>query len=308
MNLRELDLNLLVVLDALLRERSVSRAAVAVGLTQPATSNALARLRVALSDPLFTRGRQGMTPTPRALALQGPVADALARLRSALDAPAPFDPQKSARTFVLAASDHAQLIIVPELVSVLERTTSLNVRIVPLPEIFPQRALETGELDLVIGIFDLAPGDRVPKGLKRQRLVEERFVAVARRDHALFRRPLELATAAALPQLHVAPRGGTKGTYEQKLLKGGLRRNIRLFTPHYLVAPWVLASTDLVATLPERLARRFAEVFPLRTAPLPFAVAPLKVHQVWHPRAQDDPAHRWLRAEVLRCARAAATL
>lgn len=303
MNLRQLDLNLLVVLDALLRERSVSRAAVAVGLTQPATSNALNRLRVALGDPLFTRTREGMTPTPRALALQGPLGDALNRVRTALERPAPFEPTTSERSFVIAASDHAQLLLFPALAKTLERCPGLRIRVVPLPRDFPAQPLEAGELDLVVGIFNLAPGDRVPTGLKRQLVVEEAYVVVARRDHPLFRGRLDLKRAAGYPRLHVAPRGGAEGARE-RAVKDPLQQNIRVFTPHYLIAPWTLAATDLVAAIPERLARRFAEAFPLRIAPLPVTAPPVRVHQVWHPRAQEDPGHRWLRDEVLRCARA----
>ncbi len=304
MNLAALDLNLLRVLDALLAERSVSRAAVRLGLSQPATSNALARLRAALGDPLLVRGSKEMTATPRALALRAPVAAALAQLRNALEPPRPFDPATSERTFVIAASDHAQLLIFPPLALTLAACPGLRLRGVPLPKDFPSEALEAGEVDLVLGAFDLAPGDRAPRGLKRQLLVEERFVAVARKEHPALRGAASLEKALALPQLHISPRGGTSGVFEQRMGRKGLRRNIVLFAPHYLVAPWVLASTDLVAALPERVARRFAEAFPLRVAPLDFVPDTLRIQQLWHPKVQEDPAHRWLRAQVLAAARA----
>jgi DNA-binding transcriptional LysR family regulator len=133
--------------------------------------------------------------------------------------------------------------------------------------------------------------------------VEERFVAVARTNHPLFRRPFTPEEGAALPRIHVAPRGGTHSIAERRARSGG-SKNVRLFVPHYAAVPWVLTSTQLVAALPERVATRFAEQFPLRTAPLPGPAATLKLHQVWHPRAHEDPAHRWLRTETLRCARA----
>ncbi len=298
MNLAHLDLNLLLVLDALLAERSVSRAALRVGLSQPATSNALARLRQALGDPLLVRAQGEMTPTARALALKAPLAAALAQLRDALAPPLPFDPATAQRTFVLAASDHAQLLILPALAQALASWPGVTLRGVALPRDFPLAELESGDVDLVLGAFDVAQGDRAPRGLKRQLLVEERYVGVARKDHPILRGPASAQHALTLPQLHVAPRG-TEGRGPK------LPRNVVLFAPHYLAAPWVLASTDLVAALPERVAARFAQAFPLRTVPLGFTTPPLRLHQLWHPRRQDDAAHRWLRAEVHSAARSA---
>jgi DNA-binding transcriptional LysR family regulator len=298
MNFDSLDLNLLRVLEALLAERSVSRAAARLRLSQPATSSALARLREALHDPLLVRGGGGMVPTPRALALQEPVRAALRQLEGALTEPAAFEPRTARQTFVLVASDHAQLLVVPGLAARLRELPHLRLRVLAPPRDFPLAELERGEVDLVLGAFDLAPGDRAPRGLKRQLLATERFVVVGRRGHpALARgRRLELT----LPQLHVAPRGGTEGRFDRQVR---LRRNVVLFVPHYLVAPWVLASTDLLAALPERVARRFAEAFPLTLAPAPVEGAELRLHQLWHPRRQEEPAHRWLRAEVLAAAR-----
>lgn len=300
MNFGALDLNLLKVLDALFAEGSVSRAAARLKLSQPATSNALGRLRHHLGDPLFVRSREGMVPTARALKLRGPLTEALRTLQAALVAPEPFDPRTARRTFVLAASDHAQLLVLPGLMARLAHCPGLRLRVVPLGRDFPTPQLEAGALDLVLGVFDLAPGDRVPKGLRRQRLVTERFVLVGRRGHPGLRRPLDLSR----PQLHVAPRGGTESTADRRLK---LKRNVVLYTPHYLVAPWVLASTDVLAALPERVAQAFAEAFPLTVVPLEVPHPPLQVVQVWHPVRHEEPAHRWLRALVLAAAHGATT-
>ncbi len=294
-NIESFDLNLLRVLDAMLIERSVSRAAARLRLSQPATSNALSRLRGALNDPLFVRTKEGMTPTTRALLLQGPVSQALRELSASLVQPAPFDPKTEKRTFVLAASDHAQLIVLPALMKAFEVFEGLKLRVVPLPRDFPLAELERNELDLVLGAFDLAPGDRAPRGLKQQVLVHERFVLVARTGNPALKK-IDLQR----PQLHVAPRGGTEGRFDRKLR---LRRNVVLYTPHYLVAPWVLASTDMVAALPERVAARFAQAFPLSIAPLPIAAEALRIAQLWHPKRHEEPAHRWLRAAILEAAK-----
>lgn len=299
MNLATFDLNLLRVLDALFLEQSVGRAAARLRLSQPATSNALARLRDALGDPLFVRGRTGMVPTPRALQLRAPLTLALRQLQEALAPPAPFSPEAAKQTFVIAASDHAQLIVLPQLMTRLAQHPGLKLRVVPLQRDFPGPELESGELDLVIGVFDLAPGDRAPRGLKRQVLVRERFVLAARKGHPALKHPERLDLS--LPQLHVSPRGGTESGFERKTR---LRRNVVLFMPHYLVAPWVLAGTDLLAALPERVARRFAEVFSLQLAPVMVPHEPLRVQQMWHPYRHEQPAHRWLREEVLAAARA----
>ena len=293
MNMSQLDLNLLRVLEALFEEASVGRAAARLRLSQPAVSNALSRLRMAFGDPLFVRSREGMLPTERARSLRGPVTGALRQLDHAFATPGGFDPLTAHRAFVIAASDHAQLLVLPKLSAVLVRCPGLKLSVLNPPRDFPLRELESGAIDLTLGAFDLAPGDRVPRGLKRQLLVEERYVVVARKGHPALKEPLERLLTR--PQLHVAPRGGTEGTFERNTRT---RRNVVLFTPHYLATPWMLATTDLLAAMPERVGQLFAQQFALALRPIPLPTARIKVQQVWHPVRQDDPAHRWLREQV----------
>jgi DNA-binding transcriptional LysR family regulator len=298
MNLSQLDLNLLRVLDALFLEGSVLRAAARLRLSQPAVSNALARLRVAVGDPLFVRSRQGMLPTARARALRAPVTAALRQLEQALGEEGAFDPATARHDFTVVASDHAQLVVLPALARTLQGCAGLRLKVLAPPRDFPLRELESAEVDLVLGAFDLAPGDRVPRGLKRQLLLSERYVIAARTGHPALRAPLE--KLLLLPQLHVSPRGGTQGPFERKTR---LRRNVVLYTPHYLSTPWALASSDLLAALPERVGKLFAAQFPLTLRPVELPLARLSLHQVWHPVRQGDAAHRWLREQVKRAAK-----
>ena len=280
-------------------ERNVTRAATRIRRSQPAVSNALLRLRQTFGDPLFVRGRLGVSPTQRALQLAVPITDALSRLRDGLRAPEAFDPTTAKKTFVLAASDHAQLLVVPALAKRLARWPGLKFRVVPLPGEFPQRELERGEFDLVLGVFDVAPGDRAPTGLKRQVLVDEKMVAIARRGHPGLKR--SLAAAIALPQINVSPRGGTTGRYERA--RGRPTRNIVFYVPHYLVMPWVLESTELIAVMPERVATLFAASFALEIKRFEMPTPRLKVQQLWHPGAHGQPANQWLRAQVFAAAK-----
>jgi DNA-binding transcriptional LysR family regulator len=299
MNLADFDLNLLRVLDALFLEGSVNKAASRLKLSQPATSNALARLREQLGDPLFVRTRTGMAPTPRALELKGPLTTALRQVQEALSPAPAFDPSQARHTFVLAASDHAQLLVMPKLAVTLARYPGLKLRVVPLPRDFPLAELESGELDLVLGAFDLAPGDAAPRGLKRQIIAREPYLLVARKGHPGLKR-LDLS----LPQLHVSPRGGTAGKPDRKLK---LERNVVLYLPHYLVAPWVLTATNQLAAIPASIAARFCETFPLEQVPVPIQHEPIKVQQLWHPHRHTQPAHQWLRQQVVSAASASQT-
>lgn len=298
--LDQLDLNLLVVFEALLEERSVTRAAAKVARSQPAVSSALQRLRATLGDPLFVRGRYGMTPTPRALQLEGPIRQAMTTLRGVLEPSVGFDPSTARKTFVVAASDHAQLLVMPGLAREWSRWPGVRVQCVALPALFPSAALEHGELDLVLGAFDLARGDEAPRGLKRQLLIEERWFVVGRAGHPALRRPT-LERLARWPQVNVSPRGGTSNRFEARRTLA-IERNIVLFVPHYLSVPWVLSSSDLLAVVPERIALAFEGRFGLEMLPVERAPA-MKVQQLWHPRSQGVEAHQWLRGEVFRAAR-----
>ncbi len=296
MHLSSVDLNQLVVLDALLRERSVTRAARRVGLSQSATSHALARLRALLEDPLLVRSPSGLVPTERALALMQPLAQSLAGLQRALSLQQTFDPMRSARVFRLATSDYAQFVLFPRLVSELE-TQAPNVAIGAIDAGATPSAewLEREDIDF------LAVPEMVAKKLKgmhRAVLFDERFVCMVRRDHPRVRTRLTLKVYTELHHALIAPRGEKGGFVDDALAARGLERHVSLMVPHFLVAPHVVAHSDLIITLAERVARSVAAYLPLRILPLPLSVPGFSMSLVWHPRHHNDPGHRWMRAMI----------
>jgi len=295
MNVNEVDLNLLRVFDAVLRERGVTAAAARLGLTQPAVSNALARLRAVFGDALFLRSPTGMAPTPFARELDEPVRQALALIEAALAHGSGFDPATSNRQFRFYMSDLGEISFLPPLV---ERVRQLapQVRLeasgLPLEEIGD--ALGSGALDLAVGFL---PGLASP--VRRRRLFRDAYVCLMRADHPriagrLTRRLFEESWHAL-----VSSSGSGHRVVEEALERNGLTRRIALRVPHFTVVPLVLERTDLLLTLPSRVARvyeaggRFKSLPP----PVPIPLADVGVH--WHERFDRDPGNRWLRELIL---------
>ncbi|MCC6750329.1 MAG: LysR family transcriptional regulator [Deltaproteobacteria bacterium] len=299
MNLRSVDLNLLLVLEALFAERSVTRAAASLGLSQPAASHALRRLRELFGDPLFVRGPQGLRPTARAEAMGAPLALALQVLRRTLSEPPPFDPAASHRRFTLAATDLAQVTLLPPLLGALARgAPGISVLVRPVPAEETERLLAEGELDLALAL----PGPDRP-GLYRQALFEERFVCVLRKGHPAARRRLTLDRFCALPHLLVAPRGAPGGLVDSSLAELGRTRRVTLTVSQFLVAPHVVAHSDLAWTAPTRIAKAYARLLPLVLRPVPLPLGGFTLAQLWHERQHRDPAHLWFRARLAEVAK-----
>jgi DNA-binding transcriptional LysR family regulator len=293
MNVAGFDLNLLLALEALVAERSVTRAARRVGVSQPAMSNSLARLRVALGDPLLVRARIGMTPTSRALELQRDVAAALALVRRALGERAAFDPASASRVFTVAASDYVSFVLLAPLAQRLAQVApGVALRIVPLaPDLSPSD-LESGALDLTLGFFR-----KVPPGLRRARLFRDGFVGVVREGHPILKTPRSATAVAALRHLRVAPQGEQRGLLDVAFERQGLRRHVALTVPHFLLALEV-ARTDLFVVLPERLAVALSRHAALRILTVPAPLPTITIEGFWHARVHEDPAHAWLRGLV----------
>jgi DNA-binding transcriptional LysR family regulator len=293
-NITAVNLNLLVALDALLVERHVTRAARRVGITQSAMSNALKQLRALYDDPLFVRRSRGMTPTPRALALQPTLREGLARLEKTFS-PRAFDPTDK-RTFVLAASDYVELVLLPPLLKAIAETgVRLEVRPWGRHEV-PER-LAGGEIDLAIGYFGNAP-----PGHHLQPLFEERFVGLIRQRHRAARARLSLNKWLELEHV-VVSESSDRTSIDRALAAQGLSRTVGLRVSHFLLVPPLIASTDLVAAISERVAARFAKPLGLRVFPVPLMLPRSRVSMAFHDRFANDPGHVWLRRTIADVAR-----
>lgn len=294
MNIEALDLNLLLAFDALYEERNVSRAARRVGLSQPAMSNALGRLRAALGDPLFERTGRGIRPTARAERLGPGVRLGIAQLRRALRPDPRFDPRSSNRLFRVALSDYAEWRIVPALVAALAKEAPgvrLQVRRQEALFSVPEADLRHGAVDLAIGFFPDARS--LEEGTAAETLIEEQNAVVMRRGHALSRGPLTLERYAEGAHAAVIFRQEPWGLIDQELAVRGLRRRLQYASPHFLAVCEVLLRTDLIATLPVALGKRVAG---LMARPVPLALPTFTTRVVW--RDQDDEALAWLRERL----------
>lgn len=294
MRLQDLDLNLLVALDALLAERSVTRAARRLGLGQPATSAALARLRTLLGDPLLLRTGAGMTRSEMAERLAPALAEALAGLSATLAAAAPFDPARSTRVFTLGSTDYSSQVLLPPLLAELRQAApgvDLRVRGYAKEEV--RALLATRAVDLVLGALRPPPEDVVATPL-----LEERLVGLAGRE-ALARlpAPLTIEAFAALPFALFTVNGDAAGVGDTALAALGLRRRVALALPHLTALPMVLATTDLVSVVPERFARAVAGEA-LRIFPLPIELPGFELQQIWLPAARSDAGLAWLRRRI----------
>lgn len=290
MNIRELDLNLLQVFAAVHGARSVSRAAEALGLSQPAVSHALTRLRLALHDPLFARGPGGVRPTPRADQLARQVQAALQLLDAALHEAETFDAARSQRRFTVHMSDIGADEFLPLLMAAIGRQApGVRVEAMQLAPEAIAPALDDGRLDLAFGFLPaLAGTEQAP-------LLQERYVVLLRRGHPLARALTDRAALERLDFILVA----SHAEPARALHLLGLQPRIRLTLPHFTVVPPILAATDLAVIMPLRPARRFAERHALQVVEPDLGLPPFTVAMHWTWRQAQDPGHRWLREQAL---------
>ncbi|MEO0035090.1 MAG: hypothetical protein RLZZ501_1113 [Pseudomonadota bacterium] len=285
-----IDLNLLVALEALLAERNVTRAARRLHLSQPALSAQLARLRALFGDPLLLPTSRGMVPTRRALELEEPLRRALEGVRSVVAAGAAFDPAAARLTVSIAASDYSQVALLLPLLRVLAVEApgiTLAWRTLDAAALMAQ--MERGEIDLAL----MTP-ETAPERLRIRPLCHERYVAILRRDHPLAATGLDLDRYCALDHVMVSPQGGGfVGPADAALAAHGRHRRVALSAPGFLVVPEIVAASDLVALVPERIARLQAARLALFEPPVP--VPGFTIAMVWHERGDAHPALRWLR-------------
>lgn len=288
-NLRRLDLNLLVTLDALLSEHNVTRAAQRLNFSQPSVSVHLAKLRDIFGDPLLLPGPRGMQPTARADALREPLRQALDAIEHVMSPASAFDPASADHTWRVAAFDYGEsTILLPALNGLRSAAPGTRLAVIEVEPSRIARQAEQGAIDLAFHTSEDAP-----PGLRRRALFTERYVLVGRADHPRLKRRPTLAQFCALDHVIVSPDGGGfHGITDQTLSEAGLKRRVVLSVPHFLFVMSVLANTDLVAMLPSRLVRDTAA---LRVVEPPVEIPGYEMAMLWPERSHRDPAHQWLR-------------
>jgi DNA-binding transcriptional LysR family regulator len=292
MQLTTFDLNLLVVFETVLRERNVTRAGERLGLSQPAMSHALNRLRWMLKDQLFIRTPEGMMPTPRAEQLAQPVRRALGELETALE-PDEFIPAQAERRFAVAVNNYAAVVLAAPIAAAcatLAPKTHLSLRpsgTLNLPDL-----LDRGELDIAVATLD-QPAERFASRI----LVEDRFVAVMRRGHPAARGKFDIQRFAELPHLVISSSGEDLSFVDAALAAEGCARNITLEAP-YLSAGSILVQSDMVAVLGRQMAQGFRRAYAIELRDLPCPSPPVRSVMLWHRRFDGQPGHRWLRETI----------
>lgn len=294
MNISSLNLNLLPVLDALLAERSVSRAGARVGLSQPAVSNALAQLREHFGDALLVRKGGAMEPTERALALAGPLRAALRALEQGLEPAAAFEPAAAERNFTIMTNDFVAFALLPRLLARLQREAPrVHLQIRAWQEHVVPSELARGDADLALGFHR-----GLTEGHHATPLFEDHFLFIARKGHPLVRGKITLGAYTKLAHVMVSHHPTARGVIDSVLDKHGLTRDVALRVSHFLLVPPIVAATDYVAALSEVVARPMARGLPLQLLDLPIEVPTATVQMVWHERTAASPAHAWLRRAV----------
>lgn len=293
MNLSKVDLNLFIVFDAIYTEANLTRAGQIVGITQPAVSNALARLRETFNDPLFMRTAQGMVPTPMAQNIISPVRNALALLRVSVQESRIFNPLQANKTFRISMSDLSESVILPSLFQRLRRLApGVTIESFLCKRRETTKELAAGHLDFAVD----APLNSDPQ-VRHVKLLEDRYVCAMRQGHPLARREhLTLEDYLAQPHIHISSRRNGLGHVDLALGRLGLQRKVALRSQHYMMAAQVLQQSDMLMTVPERFARRHE----LHAVSLPINDVPaVETHLYWHESTDQDPANRWMREQII---------
>ena len=292
MNLNKVDLNLFIVFDAIYTEANLTRAGQIVGITQPAVSNALSRLRETFNDPLFVRTAQGMVPTPMAQNIIGPVRNALQLLRVSVQESRIFNPLQANKTFRISMTDLIEAVILPPLFQRLRRQAPA----VQIESFLAKRRETTKEL--AAGRIDFAvdaPLNTDPQ-VRHVKLLEDRYVCAMRKGHPLAKDKISLDDYLSLTHIHISSRRSGLGLVDLALGKMGIQRKIALRSQHYLMASQVMQQTDMAMTVPESFAHRHG----LHAVELPVNDVPAQeTHLYWHESTDQDPANRWMREQLI---------
>lgn len=295
MNLKDVDLNLLVVFNELHKYGRVSAAAESLGISQPGVSNALARLRKLLGDELFLRTSRGMVPTPYAESLALPIADALAALHGTLNARVAFDPARSERAFVIGVNDVGETYFLPRLMRALDQVApGVTIRTVRTTSIDVRDEMERGRMDLAMGFL---PG--LKGGFFQRRLFRQPYVCIFRQDHPLARSGVSARQFRAAEHVAIVSEGTGHGVVDEVIARAGIRRRLRLTVPHFMAVGPVLQATDMIAVVPQRFADCACGPFGLASAPCPVKIPESVINVFWHARNHREAANQWLRQVVV---------
>jgi DNA-binding transcriptional LysR family regulator len=297
MDIRAVDLNLLKAFDALISEGGVTRAADRIGLSQPAMSHALSRLRSLFADDLFVRTPTRMEPTARARQIAPLVSAAIEQIEAALNLGAGFDPATSDGMFTAGMAEYAEVALVGPLAARFAREAPrATLRLMPLTGAEAAERLDRGMIDVAV-----AHMGAVPARFQSIVLLRDPFVLIARRGHPCMAAPLPIEDYAALDHILVSPRGDASGAIDRALGGLGLKRRIALFVATYLALPAALAASDLVATVPHRAARQIVAAAGVDIMPLPIDLS-ATVSMAWHRRTASEPAQAWFRSLLIEAA------
>jgi len=288
------DLNLLPIFVALMEERSVTRAAERLGMTQPALSNALARLRAMLQDQLFVRERYGIQPTPIALELAPRISEALAALDDTVLGQQDFDPASADRLFTIAPNGYVEFVLVPAIVARLQQVApGIRLRLTPYGNDLAETGVTSGTTAMVLGrIVD------PPDNLVVQHLIDEGLACVVRADHPEIGDSISRDQFERLKHVNVVPPGRMRAGLFQALAQQQLKREVAISVTNFFAVAEMVAVTDHIATLPRLICRRLAHDPRLKILPAPVDLGTFPVEMAWHVRYRHDPAHRWLRGLV----------
>ncbi|WP_232495732.1 LysR family transcriptional regulator [Novosphingobium kaempferiae] len=288
------DLNLLPIFVALMEERSVTRAAERLGMTQPALSNALSRLRAMLQDQLFIRERYGIQPTPIALELAPVIADALAKLDDAVLGQQDFDPATAERLLTIAPNGYVEFVLVPAIVARLQQVApGIRLRLTPYGTDLAETGVVSGTTALVLGRITDPPDNLVV-----QHLMDEGLDCVVRTDHPEVRDTITREQFERLRHVNVMPPGRLRAGLFQALAQQHLRRDVAISVTNFFAVAEMVAVTDYCATLPKLICRRLDLDPRIKVLPAPVDLGTFPIEMAWHVRYRHDPAHRWLRTTI----------
>lgn len=293
------DLNLLPVFVTLMEERNVTRAAERLGITQPALSNALGRLRVMLKDQLFIRARYGIEPTPLARELAPTIAAALGQIDDVVLGQQDFEPASAERLVTVAGNSYVEFGLIPAIVARLaEVAPGIRLRMVPYGSELAETGVISGTTEMVFGRIVGAPDNLVV-----QHLMDDGLACVVRADHPEVGDKLTRAQYERMKHVNVMPPGRLRAGLYQKLEEAGINRNVVVSVTHFLAVPELIAVTDYCTMLPRLICRHLARDTRLKVLKCPVDLGTFPIEMAWHVRYRNDPAHRWLRALIVDVAR-----